>query len=937
MSLSPFSIHSIKFRLLIGGLIPLILIATLLAFLVSKYASKQVEIEQNHQLLLTAKTMSQMMDKEMVARAHEIKILTQIKMLANPNVPLIKKRALFEAVKHQNPAFAWIGLTDAKGNILVGTQGLLVGKNVAKRAWFIQGSLKLHMGDVHNAFLLAKIMPKPKFDDLPLRLVDISAPVRDEAGHLVGVICGHLGWDWAFKIRKEIKQDLGNPFIDILILKYNADLLMGTEKLPSNSVNLTHQPSYLAAQKQKSGVLIETWPDTQKSYLTAFSNNDTKQVDGLHWLVVVRQPIEKAFAEAKKLQDILTFMVVSFSMALFVWFFWLIHQQLKPLEKLTQTAQKILQGNHSLVLPVVNEKTEFGLLAQTFQKLIDSLKTQLYQAKEYTQQLELLDQVFEQMPLGIVITDKENQIIRVNPAYCKITGYAKEEVLGHNPRIVNSGKQSLAFYQAMWGSLLTKGQWQGELWNKTKAGILYPQATTLSVVHDPLRSVVGYIGIFSDTTEAKTTEQQLAYLAHYDGLTGVLNRASLYDALNRLVVSDAIKHFSVLYIDMDYFKWVNDSLGHAVGDRFLAHIAQKMNQLSEHYILGRVGGDEFVLVTPDMIDIDLVSAVAQRVVNLIETPFKTDDYQIQLGASIGIATYPKDGKSSEDLILAADMAMYAIKHHHTNEDSWHFYDEKLQRQIKEKLQLVESMNQAIEANQLALYYQPQVVSETGEWIGFETLIRWKHPERGFVPPDIFIPLAEETGLISEIDHWVFNHALSQWKAWQDEYDLKEMKLSINLSAVALRNPNYFDEIKELIEYYEVDPHTLKIEITETMLVEENPWVTESLMKLREYGCALSMDDFGTGFANMNYLDRLPFSDLKIDMSFVKKMLTNSTDLIIVKHAIELGQSLGLMVIAEGVETQAEVDKLIELGCPRIQGYYFSRPLPVEEIEAQLKS
>ncbi|MGD9787236.1 MAG: putative bifunctional diguanylate cyclase/phosphodiesterase [Sulfuricellaceae bacterium] len=542
------------------------------------------------------------------------------------------------------------------------------------------------------------------------------------------------------------------------------------------------------------------------------------------------------------------------------------------------------------------------------------------------EKLHLAATVFEASSEGIMITDADNNIVTANRAFTEITGYAEEEVRGKNPRLLNSGRQEREFYHAMWESLKLHGHWQGEIWNRRKNGELYPEWLVINVVRNGGGEISHYIAVFSDISQRKYDEERIAYLAHYDPLTDLPNRVLFQDQLGRLLVSShrQEKPVAVLLLDLDRFKNVNESLGHIFGDQLLQQVAQRLRSVvHEEDLVARLGGDEYVVVLSDLGEAQNAALVAQKILDGFALPFSVDAQEISITASIGVSLYPDDGDSPDVLLKNAESAMYGAKQ--SGRNSYRFYTQSMNASVLSLLKMENAMHHALERGEFLLHYQPQVDIMTGRIIGMEALIRWQHPERGMVPPMEFIPLAEESGFIIPIGEWVLREACRQAKLWHDA-GYRDLCVAVNLSAVQFKQSNLTDVIQGAAEAVGLDLRCLELELTESLVMHNAEDVIKTLRQLKSLNLQLSIDDFGTGYSSMSYLKRFPVDKLKIDQSFIRDISDDPADLAISQAIIALGHSLGLRVIAEGVETAAQLALLNANRCDEMQGYYFSKPV-----------
>lgn len=564
---------------------------------------------------------------------------------------------------------------------------------------------------------------------------------------------------------------------------------------------------------------------------------------------------------------------------------------------------------------------------------LDGIATDITERVHADKQQRLAAQVFENAAEAIMITDGDNNIVSVNAAFTRITGYEASDVIGKNPRLLRSERHDAAFYQELWDTLNATGHWQGEIWDKRKNGEEYPKWLAITVVLGERDVVANYIAIFADITERKEAEGKIQYLAHFDSLTGLPNRALLQDRLKQALAAASRhkKQLSLLFLDLDHFKNINDSLGHDVGDLLLQAVAERLQGcVREGDTVSRLGGDEFVVVLLDIQKSDNAAYVAQKIVDELAAPFSLGEHVLYVTSSIGISLFPEDGRNSDMLIRNADSAMYSAKTGGRND--YRFFTQDMNEQALARLALEIDLRQALALGEFRLHYQPQISSETGKVIGMEALIRWQHPVRGMVSPASFIPLAEELGLIVSIGDWVLREACRQNRAWQVQ-GLPPVPIAVNLSALQFLQQNLPDKIQAILEETGLEPRYLELELTESTFMQDAEQTITMLQTLKAMGLQLAIDDFGTGYSSLSYLKRFPIDKLKIDQSFVRHLASDPDDAAIARTIISMGHSLRLEVIAEGVETAEQLVFLETEGCDQIQGYYFSKPLAADEFSA----
>ncbi|MCF8209695.1 MAG: EAL domain-containing protein [Rhodoferax sp.] len=545
--------------------------------------------------------------------------------------------------------------------------------------------------------------------------------------------------------------------------------------------------------------------------------------------------------------------------------------------------------------------------------------------------LKLAASVFTYAREGITITDSTGHIIEVNDTFTRVTGYSREEAIGQNPRILQSGRHGPEFYNTMWAELADKGHWSGEVWNRRKNGEVYAELLTISVVLGVTGKAQNYVALFTDITPMKDHQRQLEHIAHFDALTSLPNRVLLADRLGQALVQSQRRQTSlaVAFLDLDGFKSINDHHGHDMGDHLLINLAQRMKAaLREGDTLARIGGDEFVAVLVDLDGAIACEPILKRLLDAASDPVVVKDTVLQVSASIGVTLYPQDGADADLLLRHADQAMYQAKQ--AGKNRYHLFDIAHDVASKSLRESLDHIRAALERQEFVLYYQPKVNMRTGVIIGAEALIRWQHPERGLLPPGEFLPVIEDDPLSIALGEWVIATALQQMCDWQRQ--AVDLPVSVNIGAHQLQRPDFAERLAELLRAYpQIPRYSLELEILETSALEDITQVSEVMGRCQAHGVAFALDDFGTGYSSLTYLKRLPAELLKIDQSFVRDMLTDADNLAIVQGVIGLAKAFGRKVIAEGVETPALGELLLSLGCDLAQGYGIARPMPAAAI------
>lgn len=542
---------------------------------------------------------------------------------------------------------------------------------------------------------------------------------------------------------------------------------------------------------------------------------------------------------------------------------------------------------------------------------------------------------------GMLVTDANQRILRVNCAFTKITGYTSEEIIGENPRILSSGRQDASFYAEMWRKIQRTDGWGGEIWNRRKSGEIYPEYLTITAVRDADGVITNYVATLTDITLSRAAAEEVEHLAFYDQLTRLPNRRLLVDRLEQALATSARsgRDGAVLFIDLDNFKALNDTLGHDIGDLLLQQVAQRLEFcVRVGDTVARLGGDEFVIVLEELSlqhfeAAAQVEAIGEKILTILNEQYQLAGHTHSSTPSIGAALFNDHKHSVEELMKQADIAMYQAKK--SGRNALRFFDPIMQDAINVRVDLERDLRNALKLQQLQLHYQIQVDS-FGHPLGAEALIRWMHPERGMISPLNFIPLAEESDLILSIGQWVLEAACAQLSLWQKGALTRELTLSVNVSAKQFRKVGFVAQVQAAVARYSINPMLLKLELTESMLVDNINNIVVSMNMLKELGIKFELDDFGTGYSSLQYLKMLPLDKLKIDRSFVRDIATDSSDRTIVLTIITMAHSLGLQVIAEGVETEEQRQFLMNNGCEHFQGYLFSKPVPIEQFEVMLK-
>jgi diguanylate cyclase (GGDEF)-like protein/PAS domain S-box-containing protein len=630
----------------------------------------------------------------------------------------------------------------------------------------------------------------------------------------------------------------------------------------------------------------------------------------------------------------ITNMAISFSFALLFLFLirTLTRNMARPLNQLSASMGRAQRGE-SGVRAVPGGPKDITDMAHAFNRMMSE-----QEAREAALRVAAIAFETEE---GMMVTDENGAIIRVNQAFTRLTGYSTEEAIGRNPSMLKSDRQDAEFYRSMWESMHRDNYWQGEIWNRRKNGEIYPEWLNITAVLGTDGKVTNYVGSFIDITERKQAEDQIHNLAFYDPLSQLPNRRLLFDRLQQAVATSVRNQTggALLFIDLDNFKTLNDTKGHGIGDLLLIEVAKRLQGcVREGDTLSRFGGDEFVLLLEGLSEERAQAAVqtrgvGEKVLEALNQPYILDGNEFHSSSSMGITLFINYKEKLDELLKQADTAMYEAKK--SGRNTLRFFDPVMQEELEVRAHLESGLREALRKQELRLYYQMQV-NHAGRILGAEVLLRWMHPERGLISPLQFIPLAEETGLILPIGAWVLENACQQLKAWEADPRARDLQLAVNVSGRQFRQADFVAQVSEILKQAAINPLRLKLELTESIVLENVADTIAKMQALKEVGVSFSMDDFGTGYSSLAYLTQLPLNQLKIDQSFVRNIGTKASDATIIQTIIGMAGNLNMEVIAEGVETQAQRDFLESMGCMLYQGYLFGRPAPLDEFEQLLK-
>ncbi len=655
-----------------------------------------------------------------------------------------------------------------------------------------------------------------------------------------------------------------------------------------------------------------------------------RRVPAADWVVVSRLPAKQAFAPVRETRNFVFTGAAALSGLIGLLAAFFIRRALAPLGDAAVRLDAISQGRAALSRLPVARSDEVGNLIESFNRLQARLAAETAALQASQARLTLAASVFANTHEGVTITDTEGTILDVNPAFCDITGYGREEVLGKNPRILKSGRQDRQFYEAMWASIAGHGFWRGEIWNRRKDGETYPALLTISVVRDERGAISNYVSVFADISQLKQHEWQLERMAHFDALTGIPNRVLLADRMHQTMAqtlrSGAL--MAVGYLDLDNFKPVNDTYGHEAGDRLLVEVTQRLKAcLRGGDTIARLGGDEFVLLLAGLSQIGECELVLDRVVTALTVPCNIGGATVKVSASIGITFYPFDDADADTLLRHADQAMYIAKQ--SGRNRYHLFDAEHDRRARAHHESIGRIEAGLRQQEFVLFYQPKVDMRQGRVVGAEALIRWQHPERGLLSPGEFLPPIEDADLIVDVGNWVIDTVLAQMKAWRAVG--LDLAVSVNIAARHLQRKDFLLRLQKMVDAHggPAVAGRLELEVLETAAVEDTGRVSRLIEICRGLGISFAIDDFGTGYSSLTYFKALPADTLKIDQSFIRDMLRDPDDLAIVEGVIGLTEVFRRQVVAEGVETVEHGIALLGLGCDLAQGYGIARPMPAD--------
>ncbi len=827
------------------------------------------------------------------------------------------------------PHIAAIEVVDMDGKVEASTNETTIGRDVSdqeiyKRAIRADYKNPYVRQPYHSTCLDAKCM-------------EVSAPITSRSSSkIIGVLINH--YDTAVLNEFVVNRAGMGASGEVLLVRRdgdNVEFLSPRRHAPDGTRNLTAPMDSAEAGVARlaldsgSGALITT--DYRGVEVVAAY----QYIPSMDWGLIVKKDISEVFASVKTFRIVtLIVCVVTAAVVTGVGVIFATSMS-RPIRRLTDANLRFAGGDLK-ARTETTRRDEIGDLAKSFNAMAGELEKEITGRDRRESELRKISLVVEQSPNVVLITDIQGTIEYVNPRFALLTGYTREEAIGKNPCILNAGNTPPHLYKRLWDTITSGIEWRGELCNKKKNGELYWEDTFITPVKNVAGDITHFIWIAQNTTERRQAEKRIHQLAYYDVLTGLPNRVLYNDRLSlALVHAKRTKEIlAVLFLDLDRFKDVNDTLGHAMGDQLLKIVAGRLTEsLRKEDSVTRQGGDEFTLLLRGIGRVENVVGIAEKILKTIKKPLMLGSQEVNITASIGIAIYPADGEDAEALLKNADTAMYHAKGQGRN--NYQFFTPALCTRTVKQLEIESSLHHALEHEEFIVYYQPVVDVKTGRIVSSEALLRWQHPEHGQVNPAGFIGIAERTGMIVPIGEWVLRTACAQNKAWQDA-GLPPMPVAVNFSAHQFQQANLVEMVELALKETGMDPSFLAMEITESAAIKNVVAAYSMMERLSVIGVRLVIDDLGMGFSSLSQLKILPIHAVKIDSSFMQDIVTDSNNVVIVTAIISMAKGLGLKVIAEGVETTAQLEFLRSLGCGEAQGYLFAEPMASGEFKKMLE-
>ncbi|MEE9584257.1 MAG: EAL domain-containing protein [Candidatus Brocadiales bacterium] len=827
-----------------------------------------------------------------------------------------------------DPYIVAIEVADREGVVVASTSEAMIGRDISNEDIFTQATDSVYYRPYISRPYLSPF--------LHVNEIGISVPITSRRGvETIGLIINHYDMTFLNEIVADrtgmgktgevvLGERDGASIVFLTSLRFVPDAPLSL-RVPWDSTG--SEAMRLALEGENGAIIASDYRDVEA--VAAY-----QYIRSLDWVLVAKIDATEAFAPLNMLS--IAALIVGLVSAAVVASFAIVFaiSTSRPIKKLTNATERFTKGDLKTRVEVTR-KDEIGDLAKSFNAMAMELEREITERERRELELRKLSLVVEQSNNMVMITDVNGNIEYVNPRFTQVTGYTSEEVIGRNPRILKSGKVSQKEYKRLWETITAGKEWRGEFCNKKKSGELYWESAFITPIVDQENTITHFVAIREDITERRKTEETIQRMAYYDSVTGLPNRMLFNDRLT-LAVAHARRNkemLAVLFLDLDRFKVVNDTLGHSMGDKLLRGVARRLKScVREGDTVARLGGDEFTLLLPKIKRVENMAKIAGKVLTAIKEPLRLDGHELHITTSIGIAIYPGDGSDAETLLKNADAAMYHAKEQ--GRDNYQFYTPSFHARASRQMELEGSMYGALEREEFELNYQPVVDINTGRIVGVEALLRWHHPEQGLVPPNEFISVAENTGLITQIGEWVLHTACAQNKAWQDA-GLPPIHVSVNLSSRQFQQINLIEIIDRVLRETGLDARFLELEITEGSAMQNVESTIYKLKGMDALGVKIAIDDFGVGYSSLSYLKRFPIHTLKIDRSFVSDITTDPDDRAIVTAIIALAKTMNLKVVAEGVETGEQLDFLRRLHCDEMQGYLFSKPVPAGELREML--
>lgn len=932
---------SIRYQLMLLNILVLLMVSVSIGWAINAFVKDTVEDRIINDLTLSTRSIQKMIDT-----AINFSIENHLKAIGEKNVEILNKL-------NQDVETGKMSLTQAKqlgGEILLSQS---IGKTGYIYALNSQGSLDVHPNEKMKNRDMSSHWLSQRQTVEKQGFIEYNWKNPDETEERAKVLYMEYfePWDWIVSVssyREEFIslldiKDLRSTILSIesataFIIDGNGDFLIHPERrgnVAAPGQSDSWKTLFDGMKEQKDGSMKLLWEEAERTppRERLFFFHFIKSFD---WYIVSAAYSDEILTELNKIREIIFYSIIAILLFMLPFSLYLGNFIARPLVKL---AREMKQATTDMFSLRVREGTnrEIDILAGQFNAYMEKLEsTHLKLDKEVgeriraAEQLKIFKKVFDNALEGICVTDDQGNILIVNPAFSDITGYTRDEVVGQNPRVLKSEKHDDAFYEEMWLSLTGKGHWAGEIWNRRKSGEAYPEILNINSIRDDHGKATHFVAVFHDISEMKSQQEAIRHQAYHDALTGLPNRYLARDRLEMAIKRSKRQKsmVAVIFLDMDNFKYFNDSIGHSNGDTLLHKLGSRLrNVVREQDTVARLGGDEFLIIAVDIRSQQEILELVNRIFESTKDPFIVGEHELLVSLSLGISVYPNDGRTPEKLIKNADMAMYQSKS--AGKNTYNMFTEELTRLAAYKMDMIKAFRTALSDREFIVYFQPKVDPVTGGVIGLEALIRWQKKDGTRVSPQEFIPMAEETGLILQLGKYVLAESCRALK--QVRQVSETITMSVNLSPLEFTQPDIVDTITCILDENGLPGGALEVEITETTMMTDLEKTVKKLNILKEKGISIAIDDFGTGYSSLYYLKKMPISTLKIDKSFIDDITVDSSDAKIVETIILMAKNLGICVVAEGVETKAQMKLLKQYECELIQGYYYARPMPFNEL------